>query len=400
MPDHGLPDRAALLGREGAPQRRRGPVLAALGLGLLAAGAAGAWLAAPRLLPPRPADGAPAAASAAEAAPPAALTVVVAPVRRQGLARPVVGDGSVVAWQELVVGTETGGLRVVEVAFEAGDAVRQGQVLVRLDPAVPAAQAAQAEAAVAEAEAVLRLAEADLRRSTELARSDSVARQTLEQRQSATRQAEARLLVARARRDEAAARLAQTRILAPSDGVVSRRSVLLGAVVQPGQEMLRLVRDGRLELDARVPELDLGGVRPGQAVRVVHGEREIAARVRAIAPVVAGDTRLGVVHVALPPDSGLRPGMFARAEIAPASAPEALTVPQEAVVFREGRPVVFLLPEGADHVAQRAVSTGARRDGVVEVTAGLAEGDRVVATGAGFLSDGDRVRVAGSAPAR
>ena len=161
----------------------------------------------------------------------------------------------------------------------------------------------------------------DLRRSVELSRTDNVARQILEQRQSAARQAEAKLAAAQARRDEAAARLAQTRIEAPADGVVSRRSVLLGAVVQPGQEMLRLIRDGRLELAARVPELDLAAVQPGQAVRVTHGERSIEGRVRMVAPVIAGDTRLGIVHVALPPDSGLRPGMFARAELVPAAAP-------------------------------------------------------------------------------
>jgi hypothetical protein len=130
-------------------------------------------------------------------------------------------------------------------------------------------------------------------------------------------------------------------------------------------------------------------------VRVRHGEREIAATVRALAPVVGTDTRLGIVHVALPPDSGLRPGMFAQAEILPA-ARTGLTVPQEAVVVRDGRAAAFVLAEGTDRVALRVVATGNRRDGAIEITAGLAAGERVVITGAGFLSDGDRVRVAGS----
>lgn len=385
MPDHHLPDPPALAGAAAAPMRRRWllPALAVLVLLLGGAGAA-AWIIRRQ----------PAASPAPAAAPTPALTVALAEVREERLARPVVGDGSVAAWQELVIGTETGGLKVVEVNFEEGDQVRQGQVLVRIDPAVPAAQAAQAEAAAIEAEAALRLAEADLRRSAELARTESVARQTLDQRQSAARQAEARLIAARARRDEAQARLEQVTIEAPADGVISRRTILLGAVVQPGQEMFRLIRDGRLELDARVPELDLGGVAPGQRVRVIHGAREIEARVRTIAPVVAGETRLGIVRVALPPDSGLRPGMFARAEILPEAATPVLTVPQEAVVFRGGGAVAFVLPEGAERVVQRAVVPGQRREGRVEVTAGLAAGERVVATGAGFLSDGDMVRVA------
>jgi RND family efflux transporter MFP subunit len=324
---------------------------------------------------------------------PPALTVVLAPATERQLVRPVIGDGSVVAWQELVVGIELGGFRVVEVPFEEGDQVRRGQILARIEDAVLAAQAAAAEAAVVEAEAAQAIAQSDLRRSAELARSESVARQTLEQRQSAARQAEARLLAARARRDEAAARLAQTRILAPADGVITRRGILPGAVAQPGQEVARLVRDGRLELDARVPELDLAEVRPGQPVRVRHGEQEITARVRALAPVVGSDNRLGVVHIALPPESGLRPGMFAQAEILREARP-ALTVPQEAVVFREGRPAVFLLPEGSDRVQLRPVRTGDRRGGEVEVVEGLAAGERVVARGAGFLTDGDRVSVA------
>jgi len=125
-----------------------------------------------------------------------------------------------------------------------------------------------------------------------------------------------------------------------------------------------LPADGRLELDARVPELDLATVRPGQPVRVRHGERDINAEVRAVAPVVGADTRLGIVHVALPPDSGLRPGMFAQAEILP-PAQSALTVPQEAVVVRDGNPAAFVLPDGSDQVVQRAVTTGSRRDGAI-----------------------------------
>ncbi|WP_207538766.1 efflux RND transporter periplasmic adaptor subunit [Sabulicella rubraurantiaca] len=390
MPDHNLPERPspAEVQVPALPRRRRAwlwlPALAVLGAG-------GWWGWSHRLAE------APAPSPLAEA--PAALTVAVRPVERRSLLRPVIGDGSVAAWQELVVGVETGGLRVIEAGFEPGDRVRAGQVLVRLDPSVPEALLAQAEAAVSEAEAALRIAEAEQRRAADLARSESVARATLEQRQSVTRQAEARLAAARARRDEAASRLAQTRIAAPTNGTVSRRSVLLGAVVQPGQEMFRLIRDDRLELEARVPELELGRVQPGQEVRVLHGEREVAGRVRAIFPTVEGTTRLGTVHVVLPPDAGLRAGQFARAEIGAGSAP-ALVVPQEAVVFRGGRAVAFVLAENSANASQRVVETGQRREGLVEVRQGLNEGERVVTQGAGFLADGDRVRVAPEPHAR
>ncbi|HEV7267651.1 MAG TPA: efflux RND transporter periplasmic adaptor subunit [Falsiroseomonas sp.] len=392
MPDHPLPDtvlpRAAPTPEpDPAPApRRRWPLAALL---LAAAVGAGVVLREDIVAVLRPPAPPPAAATVA--APTPALTVAVAEARPALLARRIAGDGSVVAWQELVIGAEAGGLRVVEVAVQEGEAVREGQLLVRLEDALLTAQRDQAEAAVAEAEAALRIARQDLARAVELSRTQSAPRQTVEQREAAEAQAEARLAAARARRDEAAARLAQARILAPADGIVSRRTALLGAVTQPGQEMLRMIREGRVELDARVPELELAAVRPGQPVRVIHGERVIEAEVRAIAPTISPETRLGIVHVALPPDSGLRPGMFARAEIIPEPAPR-LTVPQSALLFRDGSPAVLVL-EG-ERVALRPVETGLRREGVVEITTGLRPSERVVVSGAGFLRDGDRVRVA------
>lgn len=350
---------------------RRGAAALLLG-GLLLGGMAG----------PRP----------ARAEPPAALSVAAAPVELRPVERQVRGDGSVVAWQELVLGSEVAGLRVVELGAEEGDRVRKGDLLVRLNDAVPRAQAAQAAAAVAEAEANLRLAQTDLRRVQELQRGDYAARQTLEQRQASAAGAEARLAAARAQRDDAEARLAQTRILAPADGIVASRRAQLGTVVALGQEMLRLVREGRIELDARVPELELATLRPGQAARVRHGTREVAATVRAVAPTVAPDTRLGVVHLALPADSGLRPGMFASAAIVTGQA-ESATIPREALLHRDGRPVAFVL--SGDRVALRRLELGtADLAGRVEVREGLAAGERVVVSGAGFLNDGDRVRVA------
>ncbi len=400
MPDHNPLRADAGLPAEAAPPRpgRRRRMLR---LGLLLLGAlalAGAiLLARPEIAARlRPAPAATPTAIAPAPAPPS-LTVAVAPAAARGMARPVVGDGSVVAWQELVVGNEASGLRVAEVAVEEGQRVNRGDLLVRLDDSLLRAQRDQFAAGLAEAEAALRIARQDFERTVELARGQIAARQLLDQRRAAAEQAEARLSIARAKLAEIEARLAQARILAPDDGVVSRRAALLGAVVQPGQEMARMIRDGRLELNARVPELELSRVSPGQAARVMHGEREIPARVRAIAPTVAAETRLGIVHLALPPDSGLLPGMFARAEIATGEA-EVLTIPLEAVVVRDGRPAVFVLPPATDRVALRAIATGQRRDGLVEVTQGLAPGDRVVVAGAGFLADGDRVRLAPSTP--
>ncbi len=391
MPDHNLsriqPESGAMQPPAPVPaRRRRGLVLAVLALS--ATGAGVALREDITALLPRPA---PPPAATVMAEPPPSLTVLVAEAVARPLARTVVGDGSVVAWQELVIGAEASGLRVAEVAVEEGDAVRQGQLLVRLDDSLLRAALNQAEASVAEADAALRAARQELARAIELVRTASGTRQTVEQRESAAAQAEARVASAIARREEVAARLAQARIVAPADGVISKRSALLGNVTAAGQEMVRIIRDGRLELDARVPELELAQLQPGQAARVIHGDRTVVAELRAVAPTVTPETRLGIVHLALPTGSGLRPGMFARAEILP-GATAGLTVPQPAVLFREGRPAVLVVRE--DRVALRPVTTGRRQDGLVEITSGLAAGERVVVSGAGFLSDGDRVRIA------
>jgi HlyD family secretion protein len=374
------------------PLWRRG--WAWLCLGLLIAGGALAW----RWQNPPPPT--PPAMAAEPAALPVLTVAVAIAITRPAIAE-VVGDGSVVAWQELVISAEVGGLRVVEVPVEEGQAVRAGDLLARLDASVIGAQAAQAEAAVAEAEAARDIARADLGRADQLARSQAGSVQLAEQRRSAALQTEARLASARARRDEVVARVAQTRILAPADGILARNVTRIGNVTAMGQEMFRILRDGRLELDARVPELDLAAVQPGQPAMVRHGGRSIAAEVRGIAPLVAADTRLGTVHLALPAGSGLRPGMFARAEIATGTR-QVVVVPAAAVVFRDGAPQVFVLAEGSargtargtERVAMRRIAAGAREGGVVEVGQGIAAGERVVVAGAGFLSDGDLVRVA------
>jgi RND family efflux transporter MFP subunit len=317
------------------------------------------------------------------------IAATVAQVEIRPLARSVIGDGSVVAWQELILGAEAGGLRVAEVSVDEGDQVRRGQVLMRFDTALLAAQSAQSEAGVKEAEAALTFLQSDVTRAVELSRGAYIAAQTVEQRQSNARQAEARLVLARARRDESAARLAQAQIVAPTDGIVTRRTAQPGTVSSVGQEMFRLLRDNRLELDARIPELELSLVQPGQTARVIHGEQTVAATVRAIAPMVATDTRLGIVHIALPIGTILRPGMFARVEIAVDAAPTEV-VPQEAVTFQGDAPVAFVA-DGNGLVSMRRLTTGQRRNGMVEILAGLRPGESVITSGAGFLADGDHV---------
>jgi RND family efflux transporter MFP subunit len=320
-----------------------------------------------------------------------ALTVTVATIGTRRIETGVLATGTVVAWEETPAAAEVAGLAITEVLIEEGDRVEKGELLARLNDVQLQAQIEQQEAAIAEAEANLEAAQAELRRGQELAARRAISRQDAESRATAAKTAEARLAVARAGLSQLNAQLAQTRILAPVDGYVSVKSAVLGQVVQAGAELFRIVRDGRLEVDARVSEHDLFAIAPGQSVRVTDpAGRVIEATVRAVAPIVDRKSRLGTVQVALPLDSGLKPGMFARAEIA-TDRTVAQAVPQGALVWRNGHNGVFTIRDGT--ASLRPVKTGSRHDGWIEITEGLASGDRVAVAGAGFLKDGDRVRV-------
>jgi RND family efflux transporter MFP subunit len=363
--------------RPSAPRRWRWVVVGLLAVAL--AGGIAAWrMRSPAAVAPPPST-------------PTVLTVTTVVATPRSVPHRIPADGPIVAWQEMRLGMELGGLRVTDVTVEEGDTVAAGQLLARLDDSVIAAQLDRADASITEAEASLALSRAELRRVQSLIASQNAARQTLEQREAEVLRNDARLASLRASRAEVAAMLAQTRITAPDAGVILARDILPGSVSVAGQVAFRLLRQGRVELEARVQEMDLAAIRPGQDVLVRHGARSVAGQVRAVAPSLPGNTRLGVVHVALPTDPGLLPGMFALAVI-DAGAIETIAVPAEAVVFRDGAPAVFVLE--SDRARLRRVTIDATlKDGALAIAGGLTAGDRVIAMGAGFLADGDRVQV-------
>ena len=335
-------------------------------------------------------------APAAPAAQRPALTVQVTTAQRAELPQVVSAQGTVHAWQEAVVGAEGAGWRLAELRVQVGDAVRKGQVLARLDTRVAEADLAQMKAGVAEAEAAAAEAAANAQRARELQPSGALSAQQFAQFTTAERALQARLDAQRAAVRAQELRLAQGDVLAPDDGIVSARSATLGAVAVPGQELFRLIRQGRLEWRAEVAATELRSVRPGQAVKVqAVGAEAVIGKVSRIAPTVDPSTRQALVHVDLPAGAwarGLRAGLFARGEFEVARS-AALTVPQTAVLLRDGHSWVFEV--GPDNkVRQLKVSTGRRVGERVEILGGLSEQARVVVSGAGFLADGDLVRVA------
>ena len=300
--------------------------------------------------------------------------------------------GSIGAWQEVVIGAETAGLRLVEVRAAVGDRVKRGQLLARLSSDTLAAELAQSKAAQAEAEALLAEATANADRGRQLAGSGAYSQAQITQMLTAERTAKARVESARARVRADEVRLAQTRIVAPDDGVVSARWATEGAMAQPGQELFRLIRRGRLEWRAEVPGSDMARLKPGLAATVTTASGQtVKGKVRIVGPVVDAQTRNGIVYVDLDAGSDARPGMFVRGEFAFGSAP-GLTLPQTAVLLRDGFSYVHRL--GADgRVSLTKVGVGRRVGDRVEITGGLAADARVVAAGGAFLADGDTVKV-------
>jgi RND family efflux transporter MFP subunit len=358
---------------------------------LLLVGAAATWVV-------RAADSKLAAESKAAAKP--SLTVTLTRPQRSDLAVTVAANGNIAAWQEAIVGAESNGWRLAEVRVNVGDVVRRGQVLATFTADMANADLAQSKAGVAEAEANAADASANAARARELQTTGALSAQQINQYLTGERTAQARLDALRASAKVQQLRLAQTQVLAPDAGVISSRSATVGAVVPAGQELFRLIRQSRLEWRAEVAASDLGQIQPGMAVRVTTaGGSTVAGKVRMVAPTVDPATRNGIVFVDLPAalKGGARAGMFARGEFDIARS-SAMTLPQSAVLLRDGFSYVFKLAPDSK-VQQVQVGVGRRVAERIEITRGLEADARVVAAGAGFLGDGDTVRVVEAAAA-
>jgi RND family efflux transporter MFP subunit len=333
-----------------------------------------------------------ACAKKAVEAPKPALTVTADTVRAHDLVHRVDANGTVGAWRDVPVGAETGGLTAVEVNVDEGSRVREGELLVKLNDRVLQAQVRQQQAAVASAEAVLAQQQAALNRSEALAKQGFLAKANLDTAIANEKTAAAQVDTARAALSETQTKLDQTNIRAPVAGLVSARTVVKGQIVAAGAELLRIVRDDQLELNAQIPEADLPLVHAGQAAQVSDEQGHTATgRIRIVAPQVDTQSRLALARITLPVGGGFSSGEFARAGIDVGARP-APAVPESAIVYRDGKPNVLVIDQ-TSHLHQRAVQTGEHAQGYVVILSGLNPGEQVVVEGAGFLGEGDLVKV-------
>ncbi len=314
------------------------------------------------------------------------MPVEAVPVRVGTVERTVTAVGSLLSNESVVIRPEIAG-RISEIAFKEGQRVAKGSVLVRLDDAIARATLAQAQASIAFSRA-------------ELSRADQLVRQNtgpLRNRE----QASAKLLA-----DEAAVQLAKAQldkqvITAPFDGVLGLRKVSVGDFVQAGKDIVNLEDIDTLKLDFRVPEMFLPAVKVGQTVKVAvdaFGGRGFDGTVYAIDPLVDVNGRALAIRARVPnPDGSLRPGLFARVSLTLTTVPDAVLIPEQAIVAFGKDQFVFKVVDGK--VAQTRVVLGERRNAEVEIAKGLAPGDMVVTAGQLKIRDGVPVAVVPAKPA-
>ncbi len=329
----------------------------------------------------------------------AAMTVSTGKPSQSALPLRLAANGNIAAWQEASVGSESGGLRLQEVRVNVGDRVQRDQVLAVFASESVQADVALARANVAEAQAQAVDAATNAERARSLQASGALSAQQISQYNTTELSTKARVQSAQAALQQQELRLKHCQVLAPDSGIISARSASVGAVLSPGVELFRLIRQGRLEWRAEVTSAELGRIKTGTLVQVQSASgSSVAGKVRMVAPTVDPQTRNALVYVdlAVTPTGGtVKAGMFARGEFALGSS-NALTVPQQAVVVRDGFSYVFTL--GKDNkVAQQKVEAGRRVGEQVEILKGLDANATIAVAGAGFLNDGDTVRV-GAAP--
>jgi RND family efflux transporter MFP subunit len=322
----------------------------------------------------------------------AALTVTTILPRPDDWPLAIPASGSLSAWQEGVIAAEIGGLRVIALAVDVGSQVRRGELLAQLSQESVRADLELEQARVEQARAALSEAQAHGERARNLAGRATLSDQQSKQYLVAEETARANLVAAEAQLKGQRIRLDQTQIRAVDDGVISSRTLTLGSVVQAGSELFRLIRQNRIEWRAEVLAEQLAQILPGQTARIrLAGGGTLEGVVRLPAPAFDPTTRLALVYVDLHDPGAARAGDFARGEIIVGHAP-ALTVPESAVVRRDGNSYVFEVGED-QRVLQRKIGTGRRAANRIEIVAGLPVPAPLVESGGAFLNDGDQVRV-------
>jgi membrane fusion protein (multidrug efflux system) len=333
--------------------------------------------------PQAPAGGAPGKPGAAPAMPPTAVEMTRVTTARLTLDASAVG--SLRSNESVVLRPETAG-RVASIGFKDGASVARGTLLVALDAATQSAELEQARAN-------RELARSTHARNVELFEKKFISKQALDASAATARVQEAAVALAEAK-------LAKTQIRAPFGGVIGIRTVSVGDYVKEGQDLINLEDIATLKVDFRLPEATLPQLQLGQPLEMtadaLPGEK-FTATLDAVDPLVdAGGRSVSLRARLANPDGKLRPGMFVRVRLALAEKPEALMLPEQALVPDPAGAFVYRVVDGKAEKVK--VKTGVRRNAQVEIVEGLAAGDVVVSAGQLKLRPGAAVRDAAAPP--
>ncbi len=322
----------------------------------------------------------------------APVVTVVIPGKRD-VVRTINATGTLAARREIPVGVVGEGGRVTQVYVDAGDWVKQGQVMASIDRSVQNQQIARLQASVASARADLNLAQANLDRAAKLVERGFISKADID-RLTATRDSNvAQLRVAQAQLGESRARNNFLNIVAPKGGFVLERNVEVGQTVSPGSGILfRLAQNGEMELQAQLSESDLANVSVGVSTEVipVGTDKVLAGEIWQISPTIDTDSRQGTAKIALNYDRALRPGGFASTRIRSGSS-QAAVLPESAVQNDSKGSFVYIVGKD-DKVVRRDVTIGSVSAAGLSITAGLNGAERVVLRAAGFLNPGQTVK--------
>ncbi|HZH06477.1 MAG TPA: efflux RND transporter periplasmic adaptor subunit, partial [Lautropia sp.] len=314
---------------------------------------------------------------------PAAVSVEVTRVGAVQLPETITAVGSLRSDESVTLRPEVAG-RITDILFKEGRPVAKGDTLVRLDPSINRAEVRQARAN-------LTLAQGKYERSVDLAGRNFISGQAKDEARNNLEIAASALALAEAK-------LRKTELKAPFSGIIGLRVVSVGDYVREGADLVTLQAIDPLKVDFRVPETFMKQVQVGQAVEVTLDAlpgKTYEGRVFALDPLVDAAGRAIVIRAQVRnQDTMMRPGMFARVTLITRDQREALVLPEEALVPQGTEQFVFrVLDSRASRVK---VETGARRDGKVEILAGLNKNDVVVTAGQLKLRDGTLVNVAAS----
>ena len=338
-------------------------------------------------------DGNAASSSAAGSSAQAALSVEVVQAGTEQWQSELQADGTIQAWQTASISAQGSGLKISKVLAQVGDTVRAGQTLVEFESSTALADINQLNAVYKEAQANLSDAQMNFSKADALRAAGAISEVQYRQFKTGLISAQARLEAARA---SSAAGKTRVSLTAPSNGVISTRNATVGTVVQPGQELYRMLVDNRLEWQAELTAEQMTQVKVGNQTQInLPDGTSIHGTVRSIAPVINPASNTATAYVKLDGASNVRAGMSAKGVFIQPSA-GVMTVPQTATMIRDGFYYVFKVIEkdnAAPMVQQAKVSLGARKDGKVAILSGINANDKIVAAGVEFLKDGDAVKI-------